>query len=361
VKNPVTPLETGIRAGEDLPVYQHKRKQKTSANLGPSQSRCTGIAFIFLLRGRWCGAISIYNSRVDIDIMNVNNEVQAVAKTSELPSEVVLDLRAAREARGFSLNDVFCATRVSMINLTALESWDFDRLPPPVYTKNFIRKYAQAIGVDETPILNRYEKHLDSIKPTREETEDTKPQRKTGWRHFFLFGSLAIAIVAAILVYTLRLNDHSGTLPSPGESAESTPLDPASPIEPSTIPQTRPRPEPPQVVATTTAAKMSIPASQAPAAPPSSEKASEKKLHLIIESKELTWARITEDGVSSSQVLLKPGERIERRASDFFQLDIGNAGGIDIIFQGKPLGSLGKRGQVVHIRLPEKVQEMKAP
>lgn len=296
--------------------------------------------------------------------MNANNEVQAEAKTSELPSEVVLDLKAVREARGFSLNDVFCATRVSTITLTALESWDFDRLPPPVYTKNFIRIYAQAIGVDDKPILNRYEKHLDSIKPTREETEDTKPRRKTGWRHFFLFGSLAIAIVAAILVYSLRLNDHSGSLHSPGESAESIPSaqpDTISPIEPSTIPQTSPRPAPPQVVTATTAAKVSIPASQAPAAPPSSEKASEKKLHLLIEAKELTWARITEDGFPSSQVLLKPGERIERKASDFFQLDIGNAGGIDIIFQGKPLGSLGKRGQVIHIRLPEKAQEIKAP
>jgi cytoskeleton protein RodZ len=364
VKNPVTPLETGIRAGEDLPVYQHKRKQKTSANLGPSPSRCAGTAFIFLLRGRLCGANSICNSRVDIDTMNANNEVQAVAKTSELPSEVILDLRAAREARGFSLNDVFCATRVSMINLTALENWDFDRLPPPVYTKSFIRKYAQSIGVDEKPILNHYEKHLEGIKTPSEETEDTKPRRKTGWRHFFLFGSLAVAIVAAILVYALYPDDQSGTLPSPAESAESTPsaqADPASPIEPSTIPQTRPRPEPSQVVTTTMAAKVSIPASQAPAAQPSSKSATEKPLHLIIEAKELTWARITEDGLSPSQVLLKPGERIERRASDFFQLDIGNAGGIDLIFQGKPLGSPGKRGQVIHIRLPEKVQETKTP
>lgn len=295
--------------------------------------------------------------------MNENNDVQTVT-TPELPRETILDLKAAREARGFSLNGVFHATRVSMVNLTALESWDFDRLPPPVYTRNFIRKYAQAIGVDEKPILNRYEKHLESIKRPREETEDTKPRRKTGWHYFFLFVSLAIAIIAAILVYTLYLDDQSGRLQPPDQTAESTPsaqVDPASPLEPSTIPQTRPRPEPPQVLTTTMAAKVSIPASQAPAAPPSSEKASEKPLHLIIEAKELTWLRITEDSHSPSQVLLKPGERIERRASDFFQLDIGNAGGIDVIFQGKPLGSLGKRGQVIHMRLPDKAQERKTP
>jgi len=296
--------------------------------------------------------------------MNENNEVQAVAKTPELPRETISDLKAAREARGFSLNDVFYTTRVSMVNLTALESWDFDRLPPPVYTRNFIRKYAQAIGVDEKPILNRYERHLESIKPPSEETEGKKYRLKTGWRYFFLFVSLIIAIVAGILVYTLYLDDQSGRLQSQAQSAESTPSaqkDPASPLEPSTISQTKPLPEPPPVVNTTAAAKMALPAREAPADRPPSKNATEKALHLIIEAKELTWARITEDGLSSSQVLLKPGERIERKASDFFQLDIGNAGGIDLIFQGKPLGSPGKRGQVIHMRLPDKAQERKTP
>jgi len=125
--------------------------------------------------------------------------------------------------------------------------------------------------------------------------------------------------------------------------------------------QTKPLLLPPPIVTTTVAAKVSIPAPEVPAAPPSSENVTEKALHLIIEAKELTWARITEDRHSSSQVLLKPGDRIERRASHFFQLDIGNAGGVDLIFQGKPLGSPGKRGQVIHIRLPDKEQERKTP
>ena len=89
--------------------------------------------------------------------------------------------------------------------------------------------------------------------------------------------------------------------------------------------------------------------------------ASEKTLHLVIEARELSWIRITEDRNPSYQVLLKPGDRIERMASDFFQLDIGNAAGVNLIFQGKPLGSLGKQGQVIHLRLPEKAAEKKSP
>jgi len=295
--------------------------------------------------------------------MNEKIEIQAVAKTPEPPNEAILDLKASREARGFSLNDVFYATRVSMINLTTLEGWDFDRLPPPVYTRNFIRKYAQAIGVDEKPILDRYEMHLESLKPPREEAEIKKPW-PNGRRYFFLFGSLAIAIIAGILVYPLGLHDQFSRLFFPAQSGESTPstqVAPAPLLEPPTMSQTNPFPLPPPVIATTTKEMVSIPASKVPAAPPLSENVTQKALHLIIEAKELTWARITEDHDSPSEVLLKPGDRIERRASDFFQLDIGNAGGIDLTFQGKPLGSIGKRGQVIHIRLPEKERERKTP
>lgn len=107
--------------------------------------------------------------------MNEKLEIPAAAKTPEYPRENAMNLKAAREARGLSLQDVFNATRISRINLSALENYDFDRLPPPVYTRNFIRKYAQAVGVDEKPLLNRYEKHMEGLTPPHEETEVRKP------------------------------------------------------------------------------------------------------------------------------------------------------------------------------------------
>jgi cytoskeleton protein RodZ len=86
-----------------------------------------------------------------------------------------------------------------------------------------------------------------------------------------------------------------------------------------------------------------------------------KMYHLVIETRELTWIRITEDRNPPYQALLKPGDKIERMASDYFQLDIGNAGGINLTFQGKSLGSLGKPGQIIHMRLPEKGSDRKTP
>jgi cytoskeleton protein RodZ len=295
--------------------------------------------------------------------MNEKMDIPAEAKMPELPCENMSNLKAAREARGLSLSDVFDATRVSRINLEALENDDFDRLPPPVYTRNFIRKYAQAVGVDEKPILDRYEQHRLGLTPSRKETEVQKPWPEDGRRYRFLFGTLGAVIVAGVLVYAIFLYDQSGNSVSPVKTGESTPqakIVPAPSVEKLSTVGTNPLPEAlsvgPSTPAMTTVFAPTISAALPPAATLSG-----KKLHLVIETVELTWVRITEDRNPSNQFLLKPGDRIERMASDSFLLDIGNAGGINLIFQGKPLESLGKRGQVIHVRLPEKTQEKRSP
>jgi len=62
--------------------------------------------------------------------------------------------------------------------------------------------------------------------------------------------------------------------------------------------------------------------------------------------------KVREDQNQPEQMTLTAGEKLERYASESFTIDIGNAGGIDIIFQGKSMGNIGKPGQVVHLRLP---------
>jgi hypothetical protein len=73
----------------------------------------------------------------------------------------------------------------------------------------------------------------------------------------------------------------------------------------------------------------------------------------MITAREMTWIRIVEDQKPPYQILLRPGDQIERQAEEVFSLDVGNAGGIDVYFQGKLLSSMGKSGEVVHVVLPK--------
>jgi cytoskeletal protein RodZ len=282
--------------------------------------------------------------------MDEKKDIPAEEKASP-PQEVLSKLKEIREARGLSLKAIFETTRVGLVSLTAVENSDFDRLPPPVYARNFIRKYAGAVGIDEKPILDRYEKHLERLKPPQEETEVRKPWPETGRRYRFLFVSLAAVIAAGILVSAIFLYDQGGKTPSPAPVVESP-----SPAQVIPVPaQTTAVPNAPAQI---TASKSAPAPAGKSILPPA---AAGKIYHLVIEARELTWIRITEDLNPSYQVLLKPGDKIERMASDYFQLDIGNAGGINLTFQGKPLGSIGKQGQIIHMRLPEKGSERKSP
>jgi cytoskeleton protein RodZ len=282
--------------------------------------------------------------------MDGKNDIPATASASP-PQETVPNLKALREAGGLSLPDIFETTRVGLIYLAAMESGEFNRLPPPVYARDFIRKYARTVGIDEKPIIDRYEKYLKSLKPTSEETEIQKPWPETGGRNRFLFASLAAVIIAGALVSALFLYDQGGkpALPPPV-------LDSPSPA--TVIPEPAPTAAVPASSAHATTAGSVTASPGAAIRPPA---AAGKMHHLVIEARELTWIRIAEDRNPAYQALLKPGDKIERMASDYFQLDIGNAGGINLTFQGKPLGSLGKSGQIIHMRLPEKGSDRKTP
>src|SRR3954447_660004 len=72
-------------------------------------------------------------------------------ESTELPT-VGERLRAAREEKGFSLEDIASETRIPLRHLESLESADWDRLPAPTYTLGFARSYASAVGLDRTEI-----------------------------------------------------------------------------------------------------------------------------------------------------------------------------------------------------------------
>ncbi len=54
--------------------------------------------------------------------------------------DIGLILKAEREKRGYSQEDVYRATKISIMNIDALERGDFETLPHPVYTRAFIKK-----------------------------------------------------------------------------------------------------------------------------------------------------------------------------------------------------------------------------
>lgn len=67
---------------------------------------------------------------------------------------------------------------------------------------------------------------------------------------------------------------------------------------------------------------------------------------LAIEALELTWVVVQVDGGSPEEALMRPGERVQWKASDRFTLTLGNAGGVRVELNGKEQGPFGNSGKV---------------
>jgi cytoskeletal protein RodZ len=65
-------------------------------------------------------------------------------------------LKTERQSRGFTLEEISQATKISVCYLEALEKEQFDRLPAPTFTKGFIRSYCHFIRLDETQAIFAY-------------------------------------------------------------------------------------------------------------------------------------------------------------------------------------------------------------
>lgn len=65
-------------------------------------------------------------------------------------------LRAARERRGISLQQLAADTKVSVELWTALEDNDFSRWPERIYARTYVRDYAARVGFDPDTIVNEF-------------------------------------------------------------------------------------------------------------------------------------------------------------------------------------------------------------
>ena len=270
-------------------------------------------------------------------------------KTPEVkfaPLKKLPDLKALRELRGLTIEDIFLKTRINATILNAIENGEYHLLPAPVFTKKFIQIYAETIGIDAGIILAHYQRHLDERQVAPEEVNVVKAQisfDRKPFKRYLLYAVPAVAIIAtACIMYaffhekeTLGIFQRNVTV---GEQKEVLPK--PAPAE---------KERPPEAVA------------NVPQAPPpttvvpkeTTQTPNNTHLNLLIEATEDTWLNITEDRNPPYQITLKTGEKLSRKAREFFIVDVGNAAGVNITFLGKSLGNLGRKGQVVHLRLPQ--------
>ncbi|WP_237067381.1 helix-turn-helix domain-containing protein [Microbulbifer guangxiensis] len=90
---------------------------------------------------------------------NLVENAAAAAQSAELREEHPspgVQLRAAREAAGLTLEELSARLRMTGNKLELLERDEYDRLPSALYVRGYIRNACKELGIDPVPVLEAF-------------------------------------------------------------------------------------------------------------------------------------------------------------------------------------------------------------
>lgn len=147
------------------------------------------------------------------------------AETNGAPLGIGARLRAAREVKGLTLEQVAAQTRIPQRHLQTIEAGDYAQLPGRTYAVGFVRTYAKTVGLDQNEAVAAVRSELDAqagiddSRPATFEPGDPArvPSRMLGW--FALFALLLL--LAGGFAFFRTAFSPAGELPSLVEQEEA--------------------------------------------------------------------------------------------------------------------------------------------
>ena len=287
-------------------------------------------------------------------------------------------LKREREQRKITLDEISLSTKIGTRFLLAIEQEHFDQLPGGIFNKGFVKAYARSVGVDEAEAVAEYE--LASSPSLPENQSEASPGHpvpvasapafpgddygdgisRIPWEWF----AIALLIVAfGFAVWGFHSRDRSAKTSSAKTSSAKPSLAPLPPAAigsstaappivaqtnvPSAVPAT-PAPEIGNASPQSPASKPAAGASQIMTpAPPSPDSAQSPAAFLVqIKAREDSWVAISVDGRQIMQDTLYASAEKSIGARDQIVIKTGNAGALDISFNGKKLPTQGANHQV---------------
>lgn len=267
-------------------------------------------------------------------------------------------LQDERRRQSLSLTDVARQLKLSPRQVEALERDDFAALPGPVFVRGFLRNYARLLGLDPEPMVRTAERMLA---PSQAEAEVrsagasersvavpmSESARPSSRNRLPLYVISAIVILVTAYLATRDRSPQPGTIDVPvvtipteppatttlpeAPSAASAPVTNPPPM-PAT-PSIAPAPTPAPVVAAAPAGE----AAPAPAAPSVRTVGSAGPAIRMSFSRE-SWVEVRDgsDNVIFGQLNPEGSIRVVRGQPPF-SLVVGNASGVSLTYNGKPV------------------------
>lgn len=230
--------------------------------------------------------------------------------------------RAAREQRGLTLSDAAEHLRIRSVYLAAIEEEHWKAIGAPVYIRGFLRTYARYLGIDPEEAVSAFNATEGASAPV-----PTAPSASTGLDYRPQGGSLVpviwIASIIAVALIGFVIYLYVTPARGPQQLAATAGAQPTAP-------------------SLANGSGTAIPATAMPATPSPKPQPKTLVIHLTAAS----WLRVSVDGSVSIEGTF-PAGTTKTFHGNVALVRVGNAGGVELTVDGKPLGKLGAAGDVV--------------
>ena len=141
--------------------------------------------------------------------LNISKNLKQETKSEETIGQIVHRVRLEKR---IEIADAASETKLKVAYLQAIEKDDFDVLPAPIYAKNFIRIYANYLGLDGIELSKKFNSRNIGIAglPPKKKSESTFHVSMFFhplFKHPFIL--MGIVVVVAVLLFYPSGSDNT--------------------------------------------------------------------------------------------------------------------------------------------------------
>lgn len=141
-------------------------------------------------------------------------------------------LREARNAKGYTLDDLQEITKIQKRYLSAIEHEDYKTMPGSFYVRAFIKQYAEAVDLDADEMLSLYRNDADAMREEEEERPVVTPPpnlSRSSARRSHQFNEIMPKVIVALFIIVILLViaflwKHNASKPTDIPGGEDSPV-----------------------------------------------------------------------------------------------------------------------------------------
>lgn len=258
-------------------------------------------------------------------------------------------LRREREKQGLTIADIEKGTSIRGLYIEHIERGNIGELPGLVYAKGFVRNYAKFLRLNAEALVQQFAEENGNTPPPVPAEPESAPRRISlstvgdeslssisigGTRSSYasIFGKLAAGIIVLAALVGGGVAAISA-INSPAQVPAAPPVKTEQPAAP--------------------AAAAEADASDTARA------AHTDGVNVSVTLTERCWTEVSVDGKSVFEGIIEKGKTESWKGKESVVIRAGNAGALDVTFNGRKLGKFGDNGEVLERTFSKTTKDLK--